>query len=268
MTSTHAGPWPANPALKSIRTTHRFIAICGVVAVGSVIAICLRPRSFGQGWTIFWSMAFSFAFVLVFVGFVTVSTYRKLAARIDQMFAGHQLIARWSCTPEEWLRHITREAKLLAGGAKWIKIMFGLIAIFCVGLIVILVITSKRPVAISSIATMLGILVAPWIVIYYFFGVFPKTIRMRTLTKAIDRDVYIGPGGVIIGGTFWSWEIYGARLTLAHSEPGDPGMITFRWGQPTGTVQQMQQEARVPVPAALNGEALRVVEVFKGMFKH
>ena len=181
---------------------------------------------------------------------------------------GQAKIARWSCTPEEWIRFVAAESKV-SKSSKRVVLLLILVPVVLAVIVIISVASSSGPaLGAGTWAMMIGVMFGTLALI---FGLawFARWLKLRWLRRTRDHLVYIGTRGVVLGGRFNSFEQLAAHLRKVRYDPGDPGLMLFEWLQPGAGYYGLPvtMSVTVPVPKSSESEGQRVLEAFRNQFK-
>jgi len=226
-----------------------------VVRVWSFLSILFLVACFVPGFAGIDGMDGGFAIITVFgflviCGVVVIAVYSHRARQLDKMINNDQNLARWEIEKSLWMQYVSldfAEDKSISKGT------FILIAIIS---LVIGIALSLLFQDILMLFICLGIIVM-LIIPAFTFPWFRKRKKLRNPPLVI-----ISENSVYVGGTYFNWDMLGARLNNVQMDTsGQPLMLRFNMSYPTRTGIE-NYEIRVPVPPARLEEAYRIQEHF------
>ncbi len=253
---------------RTVRITFRFLQLSILLLVVGIVAGILNRNGGHGGLQLVAILGSTWGGLGLILCPIFILIFKRYAKRADQILAGTQTLAHWTCTPQEWERHIQVEKTRVIKNIKVIALIL-LISLVLVCVMVFLGVKSDdTPTSPKIIAIILCIMVGT-VGLIGFLASLVFYLPLRRMRHPQSRDVYIGLGGLIFAGKFASWEVMGASLQKVFYEPGDPGTILFRWYQPGAGAYATSApvEILVPVPKANHPDAHHVVEAFKNQFK-
>jgi hypothetical protein len=194
--------------------------------------------------------------------------YRGAARRADQILAGTNRLAHWTCSADEWDRFLVTLTQRSRKVLRLLLIIFPIVgaAMLCAALFPLMQKGAANARTITMILSiMLGVVVGLFLLLWFVAVYLP----VRLLRHPSSREVFIGTGGLVAAGKFQSWEMLGSRIKFVRYEPADPGTLLFRWTQAGPGVYGVPSigESTVPVPKSNDADARRVVEFFTDQFQ-
>lgn len=222
-----------------------------VVRVWGVLTILFFASCFLPGLAGIDGMDGGFAIIticgfLVICGMVVISVYSHRARQLDKMINNDQNLARWEIEKSLWIQYISldfAEDKSISKGT------FILIAIIS---LVIGIALSLLFQDILMLFICLGIIVM-LIIPAFTFPWFRKRKKLKNPALVI-----ISENSVYVGGTYFNWDMLGARLNKVQMDTsGQPLILRFNMSYPARTGIE-NYEIRVPVPPGKVEEALRI----------
>jgi hypothetical protein len=261
---------PSPPFANSMRHAARNCVRCLLVFLAlAVLGLIVGSIGSGMHNLAIQLTGFIFSAVCAFGIFITLLIlpgYRKQAKQMDEILSGTELLGRWSCTNEEWERHIQSEKKK---GKKDFKLVLGIIGISMVILLGVMIFSSRQDPMSLSLWLVVGAIFLGVGILIGGIGWLAATLPERRLRKASNHDICVGSSGLYLGGKFISWHLFFAKLEGVKYDPGDPGTIQFSWLQPGagyyGTAAM--QAVRAPVPKTQDALAREIVHKFSNQFK-
>ncbi|MGD1276151.1 MAG: hypothetical protein ABR964_02870 [Tepidisphaeraceae bacterium] len=268
MTAADIPAPPVNPVRRSVRITAAVLKFFVLVAVLGLIAAMVSRFAGGAALlAIGFVAAGAGAFGAVITLFILLS-YRKLARQADEILAGTQVLGRWRCTEEEWMRHIQTERRLAKKSFRGLLLILGVSLLILIGVCVYVARTSDTPIP-RGVWLIVAAIFAGVMGLLAGIGYLAATLPVRRLKHPDNREIFVGRDGLILAGKFVSWKLYFAQLEWVRYEPGDPGFLDFRWIQPGAGLYGLPapQGARVPVPRNLESVARQIVGIFAAKFQ-
>lgn len=194
--------------------------------------------------------------------------YQGAARRADQILAGANRIAQWTCSADEWDRYLITLTQRSKKVLRLLLVIFGLMGALLLG-VALLPLIQKGAANGRATAMVLSIMLGVVVSLFGLFWLAAVYLPVRLLRHPSSREVFIGTGGLVAAGKFQSWEMLGSRIKFIRYDPADPGTILFRWTQAGPGVYGVPSigETTVPVPKGNDADARRVVEFFTEQFK-
>ncbi|MCO5266528.1 MAG: hypothetical protein M9948_11695 [Lentimicrobium sp.] len=174
---------------------------------------------------------------LVICGLVVIGVYRYRARQLDNMLMSDQNLAWWEIEKPLWNDFISldfaKDKAISKGTFLLISIISGVIG-------VVLSLIFKD---IMMLYICLGIIVF-LIIPAFTFPYFRKRKKLRSPALVI-----VSENSVYVGGTYFNWDILGARLKHVQLNTSEhPAILLFNMSYPARTGIE-NYEIRVPVPA-------------------
>jgi hypothetical protein len=197
-----------------------------------------------------------------------LSVYRKTARRADQIVAGSQTIARWTCSVEEWDRFVRVIAQRSKKNLRVLVIVFGCTGVIATVSMFVAFGGIGHPVHLKMVGFLAAVIAGAILAPFFLCWLAAVYLPARLLRHPTSRDVYIGSEGFVAAGKFTCWQMLGASLKSVRYEPADPGTLVFRWFQPSmAAYGGGAMEGLVPVPKANDADARHVVQFFSDRFR-
>jgi len=225
-----------------------------VVRVWAVLAMLFLLGCFAPGFFDLDGMDGGFAIIticgfLVVCSLVVIGVFRHRARQLDQMLIHDQNLAMWEIEKPLWAQFVSldfSEDKAISKGT------FLLVLVITV---VIGIVLSFLFEDILMLYICLGI-IAMLIIPAFTFPWFRKRKKLKNPALVI-----ISENSVYVGGSYFNWDILGARLNkVALDTTCEPVIMRFNMSYPARTGIE-QYEIRVPVPANRLEEASRVQQL-------
>jgi len=183
--------------------------------------------------------AISAGFIFIFIlGIVSFFVYRSMGKKESVVKSGEKLIAHWLYTDQEWKDFTETENKINKSEK---KTLFFIITGFAILFSVIFVIADPES-GIFVAYVMMGLVV----IIAITALLSTKLAHLKNLKN--KGEAYISLDGVIINGTFHSWNLFGNRFEgVTYSDQSIPKYLEFTYSIITRYGRQ-NQTVRLPVP--------------------
>jgi len=182
---------------------------------------------------------------------ITFVMLGRSAGRLDRLFSGEGLLARWTYAPDEWRRFVALEYDLSSGEKRSLfRLVFVISLVVGVGFVVLM----RDEASLIVFGVLMGLMG----VLRVLVEILPRTRHRRLLER--PGEVFIGRAGVFFSGEFHDFALGDGRLEAAEVLE-EQGMLlvaftySFRARHGRQTVV-----ARVPVPMGLEGEAREVAQ--------
>ena len=234
---------------KSFRIAIRATWISAGVCICCILAMIFLPK-IGVDWRehlffLFFSVPL-FLFCLLLLPFLYY--YRKKYLSGARELLEGNFLARWHYDNDEWNRFAESEWKRTQRRALW------------------------TPASVVAGVVVLGYLfkgwtlddykvILPWIFALAVVGaLLMYVVGLNNFRRMMKKtgEVFIGESGLYFNDTYYTWNVFGAKLGKVDLIQGDPVMLQFEilYASKTGT---RPSDIRVPVPRAHQKEAAKIV---------
>ncbi len=192
-----------------------------------------------------------FSGFLALIALITAVIYARQARLLNRLFAGDQLLAVWTFTPEhwrqavesDWQEEVTNKRRLWYIVVGWCVLIgggFWLIDPEAGGVVALILAAVAGICGVAAVAA-------------------PRWRRRRQLSE--PPAAWIGLRGAFVGGLFHDWSLPGSALTdvqTVEDEQGNRSLhLTYRFVAGHGAGFQYET-SRIPVPPGRESEAQEV----------
>lgn len=190
--------------------------------------------------------------------------YVGLAQRAEDLMKASQCLAHWTCSAAEWDRFRIASRLRARRILRAVMLTIGVAAMLVTVGIVMGLRGEKTTLDKSIVLRVIGTIGAGWAALYLILFLLVVFMPRRTSSAPANLQVYIGADGFIAGGRFVCWPALRAQFQSVQYEPGDPGVLRFKWVEPGARTDgvRVPVDALVPVPKANDADAAGIVGFF------
>jgi hypothetical protein len=257
---------------RTLRITTGFLWLSVVLLIAGIVrlvAISHSSAGLPQAGDTLGILACTFGGIGIPVCLWLIWIYRRYARRAADIVSGANCIARWSCSAEEWDRYLMVLIQRSKKNQRVILIILGITALILIPVVSFALFATTPPGKMMVVLIVVGILFGFLALMFFICWFAIVYLPVKMVRHPGSRDVFIGSGGAVSAGKFYSWQMMGGVIKSVRYEPADPGTLLFHWSQPglAANGGAMELEAIVPVPRANEADARRVIEYFSARFK-
>ncbi len=231
-----------NPQWKSVLVS-LVITVIGVIMMLVPFVFEMDGINGGYALAVFGLLVFTTGIIAAFV-------YARRARMLSAIFAGKNLLAHWTYTPDEWRSYTEKAHKEKKASNKGIVLVIAAWAIV-IGVIFIIINPEDWKFPLFFCVGLIAI-IAP-------IAYLPVLLDYRR-NKRYMGEAYISRNGVYLNRVFHTWQGLGAQLeSVVYEEEARSLLFTYRAPDRTGL---RQYTVRVPVPRGQEKAARKIIVEF------